>query len=186
MFGLLLTTWTIRLALACYVAWLARALMFGNSRQTAASRWLWTAGCGLFVVHVLCAFHFHHGWSHAAAWEKTAHETKELLGVEFGNGIYFSYLYLAVWVLDVAGLWRGHLALVRAEPGKAVRYGTTPLRLVVHAYLFFIAFNGAIVFESGPVRWAGIVACLALTGLALRHAYTSLRPSRHPSCELVH
>jgi hypothetical protein len=164
MLGELLTTWTIRLALALYVAWLAVLLAAPGPRWQAVSRWLWTAACGLFVVHVICAFHFHHGWSHAAAWQDTADQTKALMGVAFGDGIYFSYLFLVLWVLDVTWMWL-------APPGKQTPWP----RILVHLYLFFIAFNGAIVFEHGPTRWFGLAACLALAALACRRAYDSWR-----------
>jgi hypothetical protein len=166
MLGVLLTRWTIRLALVCYAAYLAGWLITDQPRWSKISRWLWTAGCALFLVHVTCAFHFVHRWSHAAAWESTARETQELLGVSFGDGIYFSYLFGAVWLVDVAWLW---LATARHS-------ARTPwTRGLVHAYLFFIAFNGAIVFEGGPVRWAGIVVCLLLACLAVRRLYNLWR-----------
>ena len=160
MLGQLLTQWTIRLALALYVAWLAGWLCTRGPRWAVVARWLWTAGCVLFLVHVACAFQFYHHWSHAAAWEDTAEQTQALLGVAFGNGIYFSYVFLVLWVLDVLWMWSV------ADPLK------TPWpRVLVHLLLFFIAFNGAIVFEAGPTRPAGIVACLALAVLAIRAAY---------------
>jgi hypothetical protein len=35
----------------------------------------------------------------------------------------------------------------------------------MHAFMLFIVFNGMIIFESGPIRWAGallfIVLCIA-------------------------
>jgi hypothetical protein len=163
MSGELLTLWTIRVALVCYVAYVALRLttssQIGPRKSTSAlARTIWTLGCGLFLVHVACAFHFYHGWSHAAAWEKTAAETDKLLGIRFGDGIYFSYAFTALWLLDVAAMW----LWPQAEGAW---------RLLVHAYLFFIAFNGAIVFEAGPIRWAGIAACLLLAGLAARAAY---------------
>lgn len=161
MLGILLTKWTIRLALVCYVAYVAGWLAAprgGSPRWQAAARWLWTLGCVLFLVHVACAFHFYHGWSHAAAWETTASETDAQLGFRFGDGIYFSYVFLVLWVLDVFAAW-----FWPAVP--------TGLRSAVHAYLSFIAFNGAIVFEPGPTRGAGLAACVLLAGLALRAAY---------------
>lgn len=162
MLGQLLTAWTIRLALALYVAWLAGWFVTRGPRWAAVARWLWTVACILFVVHVACAFHFSHHWSHAAAWEDTAQKTQTLLGVAFGDGIYFSYAFLALWVLDVIWMWSV------ADPLK------TPWpRVLVHLFLFFIAFNGAIVFEAGPTRWAGVAACLGLAVLATRAAYDS-------------
>jgi hypothetical protein len=169
--GELLTAWTIRLALACYVAYLAGWLLVpnhgksGTSWRTAA-RWLWTLGCVLFVIHVACAFHFYHGWSHADAFEKTAVETEQLLGFRFGEGIYFSYLFFVLWVVDVVAMWTW-----RSPGGQSRRPMIAAMQWLLHAYLFFIAFNGAIVFESGPTRWAGIAACLVLSGLAARAAY---------------
>ena len=173
MSGELLTAWTIRLALACYVAWLAGWLIAAAGRSPTSSatsqswttrtswatsaRWIWTLGCLLFVIHVACAFHFYHGWSHAAAFEKTAAETEQLLGVRFGEGIYFSYLFLILWVLDVIVMW-----IWPAAESSAARPMAAAMHWVLHAYLFFIAFNGAIVFEAGPIRWAGIAACLLL------------------------
>jgi hypothetical protein len=176
MSGALLTQWTIRLALACYVLYLAGWLVNrgrASTRWRAIARWLWTIGCGLFVVHVACAFHFTHGWSHAAAFESTADETEAFLGVRFGEGIYFSYLFLALWVLDVVAGW-----LLHAVAGESPRPPVGAWRGAVLAYLSFIAFNGAIVFEDGPTRWAGLAACVLLAGLAGRAAYNGWRANR--------
>src|SRR5437016_6180143 len=99
MLGMLLTKWTIRLALVCYVAYLAGGLSRLNHRRPRTAIAIWTLGCLLFVVHVICAFHFYHQWSHAIAWRFTAERTKRLMGVEFGAGLYFSYLFLVLWVV---------------------------------------------------------------------------------------
>ena len=88
--------------------------------------------------------------------------------MRFGEGIYFSYLFLILWVLDVIAMW-----VWSAAKSSAPRPMVAAMQWILHAYLFFIAFNGAIVFESGPTRWAGIAACLLLGGLAIRAGYTS-------------
>lgn len=152
MIGSLLTQWTIRLALACLAVYFGGRLLTSTLKRDwkfATLRWIWTVGCALFIAHVVCAFQFTHHWSHAHAWEHTARETERLMGYSFGDGIYFSYFFLLVWVADVVCLW---LAVSR------------PIWLVGTAYLFmfFIAFNGAIVFEDGPTRPAGIVISLLL------------------------
>jgi len=170
MLGLLLTRWTIRLALVCLAAYLAGRMLgsgsFASNQQTSepagkfapsrwrfrSLRWIWTAGCVLFIAHVICAFQFTHHWSHAHAWEHTAAETARMMGVAFGDGIYFSYLFLVLWVADVVCLW---LAVQR--PWWVI----VPLYL----FLFFIAFNGAIVFEMGPTRPVGIVVVTAMLPL---------------------
>jgi hypothetical protein len=181
MLGELLTNWTIRLALACYVAWLAGWLTSTSPRWPIVARRIWTAGCLLFVAHVACAFHFYHHWSHASAWHKTAEETQRMLGVAFGDGILGSYLFLVAWVVDVLWLWTaGSPAVATASsattvpPAGPIPQRTPGWRLAVHFFLLFIAFNGAIVFEAGPTRWFGIAACVSLALLAGRSAYNAL------------
>src|SRR5438270_10441787 len=105
MLGVLLTKWTVRLALICYVVYLAGGLSHLNCHWPRAARAVWTLGCFLFTVHVACAFHFYHQWSHAVVWRFTAERTKQLLGFEFGDGIYFSYVFLVLWIVDVLWLW---------------------------------------------------------------------------------
>ena len=157
-FGELLTRWTIRLALACYVFCLAAALLrhvARSGRMNDVVRFVWTLGCGLFIAHVIAAFGYYHHFSHQAAYDDTAKQTEELLGFSFGGGIYFSYLFLAMWVADVAWRW--------INPVSRPAWLDWPL----HAYMFFIAFNGAIVFEGGVSRWAGVMACLVLAGIVV-------------------
>jgi len=183
MFGSVLTKWTVRLALACYVAYLASGCLNRGSRWANTSRLIWTIGCVLFDVHVACAFHFRHHWSHAAAWQHTAERTLDLLGVAFGGGIFFSYLFSVLWLIDVLWLWispcQGEAQQTpgtektqpamsaTAVPQCAATGGRTPLwRVLVHIFMFFIVVNGAIVFEAGPTRWFGLAALLALGILA--------------------
>ena len=63
MLGVLLTKWTVRLALICYALCVADELTFPPA-IVGHEVHLWTLGCALFVVHVACAFHFYHHWSH--------------------------------------------------------------------------------------------------------------------------
>ena len=160
MLGSLLTQWTIRLALACLVIYFAGQMLnaaygVGKNethqprRKFAALRWIWTVGCLLFLAHVACAFHFTHHWSHTHAWEHTAAETQRMIGFAFGNGLYVSYCFLVLWVADVICSW-----LSFSRP--------VWLLAAVYLFMFFIAFNGAIVFEEGPTRAVGIVVCAVL------------------------
>jgi hypothetical protein len=180
MIGHLLTSWTIRLALGFYVAFLAGWLLQpkavpgeikseGSKKWRIAARWLWTAGCACFVLHVIAAFQFTHHLSNASAVAQTAKETKELLGVAFGEGIYFSYIFLAVWLADVAAWWFWGDAYLRRPRWLAG---------LVHGYLAFIAFNGAIVFEGGPTRWGGLLACAVLLGLLVARAREAAIPEQ--------
>jgi hypothetical protein len=170
MLGNLLTIWTIRLALAAYALWLGMLLVpngkWPSGSRIAASRWLYTLACGLFLAHVACAFEFYHHWGHQSALEDTARQTAEMLGFAFGEGIYFSYLFMLVWVADAAWLW----LWPQHRPAWLIA--------TVQLYLAFIALNGAVVFETGVTRWVGIPVAALLAGIAawrLRTPHSAFR-----------
>lgn len=150
-----ITLMTVRVALLCY-AFVLTLLLLGchGTRWRHVLRAVWTLGCLAFVAHVAAAFHFSHHWSHADAVRSTALQTKALLGWAFGEGLYFSYLFVLLWIADAAYWW--------LNPN---RYELRPnwMNYGIHGYLFFIAFNGAIVFESGVTRIGGILAVVAFS-----------------------
>lgn len=163
-FGHALTAWTIRLALVAYVA----ALVLGFPRDWPAddqprrfrfSRMCWLAGSLLLVAHLVAAFQYYHAWSHRRAFEDTAKQTQELLGWAFGGGIFFSYLFALVWLGDA--LWWC------LSPASYVRRPQA-WHVAIQAYLAFIAFNGAIVFESGVIRWIGLCVLPVLALITYR------------------
>src|SRR5262245_13001294 len=139
--GEILTRWTVRIALVCYVAALALRL---TGQRRSYQRLAWTAGCLAYLVHVACAFHFNHGWSHAAALAETARQTEEMFGFSWGGGLYFNYVFTAVWILDVLWWW--------LDPPW---YETRPrwIEWSVQGFLAFMFFNATVVFATGPARW---------------------------------
>jgi hypothetical protein len=152
--GDLLIRWTIRLSLGLYVAVLFGWLSIVRGQLPAPwMRPLWTLGCLLALVHVACAFHFLHGWSHEAAYQETARQTGEQIGIAYGGGLWWNYAFLGVWLVDVLWWW--------AAPA---RYLKRPLWLggLIQGFLGFMAFNGTVVFAVGWTRWAGIASCLGL------------------------
>src|SRR5882762_2048787 len=102
-----LTRWTVRGALALYA--LAITVRLAAPARRAEARFLWTAGCLLFLAHVAAAFHFFHGWSHAHAYRETARQTRELFGIDWGGGLYLNYLFTLAWAADAAYWWWGGL-----------------------------------------------------------------------------
>jgi len=148
-----LTRTSIDLALVEYAAalWLMMSMGRGDwparTPRGALARWLWTWACLSFVVHVACAFHFTHHWSHTHAFEQTRLES----GV--GEGLYVNDLFLLLWSLDVAWWWV-------APERYAVRSAWVDRSL--HGFMLFIAVNATIVFESGAVRWFGLMGLLLL------------------------
>lgn len=159
--GELLVRATAWLAFAAYVSGTAAGLRFPGGR---AFRILWFAGAVLLCAHLLAAFHFKHGWSHAAAYEATARQTREVTGLDWGGGVLLNYLLVIVWLVD-AGVRLGR-AMPRA-PGRAL---TT--------FYAFMWFNAAVVFVRGPMRWAGSAAFLLLAVLVWRRW---CKPSGQPA-----
>jgi len=155
-----LTNWTVRLSLLCYAAVLCgNAAADGCRHWPDIARWLWTAGCLLLLAHIGCAFQFVHHWQHNLAVAETARRTAAVVGWEFGGGVYFNYAFALIWLGDVVWWWAAK-ASYRQRPRL--------VNAIVHSYLFFIAFNGAIVFVAGPTRWIGIAFVLLWSGLAFR------------------
>jgi hypothetical protein len=157
MSGEALTRWTVRAALAFYALTVALRIAVPARRRMA--RALWTAGCLLFLAHVAAAFHFFHGWSHAHAYAETARQTREVSGMNWGGGLYFNYLFTLAWAADAAFWWWAGLDTYDRRP----RW----IGMTVHTFFFFMAYNGAIVFARGPMRWVAIAATAVLALLAL-------------------
>ncbi len=150
-----LTRNTVRLSLAWYFASLVLMMRLdraGWRAETAAgriARWCWTWGIVCFLVHVGMAFHYYHHWSHADAFERT----RRISGL--GEGIYFSYLFGLVWAADAVWWW--------IAPSRYMARSRW-IDASLHGFMLFMVFNGMIVFETGPIRWAGVIVFAALTG----------------------
>jgi hypothetical protein len=146
---------TIRLSLAYYAA--AAGLMlfltpaeWNGTDRGGLARWCWSLAWATYIVHVGMAFHFYHGWSH----DHAVRHTEEVSG--FGPGIYMSHLFTLLWTLDVAWwwLWPRDYAIRPNWIGRSL-----------HGFMAFIIFNGTVVYETGPIRWAGAALFAALGGL---------------------
>ncbi len=157
-----LTRWTVRVALAFF----APALLVMIAGRPDPSGWwnrfarlAWTLGCATFLVHLGMAFHYYHHWSHADAIART----QRISG--YGAGVYFSHLFTLLWLSDVLAWWL-HPAWRAARPAWLSR--------LWYGYMIFIAFNGMVVFETGPIRWAGftMVAAFLLCAALRRQAVT--------------
>lgn len=159
--GELLTRWTIRIAMALYVASLATR---GFSPRF--SRIAWSAGCGVYLAHVACAFEYFFHWSQAEAYAFTAQQTAAVVGIDWGGGLYVNYVFTLVWLADVGWWWTD-----RPRP----RW----IGLPIDAFMAFIAFNATVVFATGFSRWFGIAACLLLGIIVIaRSGLRSGRPYR--------
>lgn len=152
--GELLVRATAWLSFAAYVSGTVAGLRHPSGR---AFRLVWLAGALLLLVHLLAAFHFKHGWSHAAAYEDTGRQTREVTGLDWGGGVYLNYLLVIVWLADAANELR---AKTSASP--------VGLRRSLVAFYAFMWFNAAVVFVRGPMRWVGLIAFALLAAFAWR------------------
>ena len=144
-----LTYLTIRFATGCYFLAVACYLL----RLDRWARALWTVGCISYLTHVTSAFGGFYQWSHQVAYAETARQTAERFGVAAGTGIYWNYLFTAVWVADAAWWWRG-LAAYRERP--------VLVRRAVTGFMAFMFFNGVVVFPTGTIRYWGAVGTVVL------------------------
>ena len=174
--GELLTRGTVWLALLCYAA--AEALRLFRRRIRDCDRRLrliWTFGCAAYLAHVAAAFHFYHAWSHMTAYAETARQTDELLGLNWGGGLYFNYAFTIVWCADVLCWW--------LKP-NAYQARAQWVNCAVRGFLLFMIFNATVVFGSAPAKLLGglMFLLLALAAIAgrLRRECPSPRSRLHP------
>jgi hypothetical protein len=160
--GEFFTRFTIWVTLAGYFIGVA---VFGLSRQRQnwerTARLAWTVACISLLAHVACAFHFYHGWSQMAAYQETSRQTAEVVGLNWGGGIYINYALMIGWVIDCIWWWLD---------SDGYRRRPQLLAAIWQAFLIFMIFNATVVFKTGPLRWLGLAMCLALGVLWL---YTS-------------
>lgn len=129
-------------------AWAATEVLKRRG-QSETARGVWTSGAALLAVHIALAFHYWHGWSHAAAYQSTAIQSAQLTGVASGWGIYLNYALLAVWVADAAWWW--------VSP-RAYETRSRAIDRTVFAFFLFMMVNGAVVFATTAMRYAGAAA----------------------------
>lgn len=164
--GETLIRWSIRLAVACYLARVFMDLRFwrrcGWGDHGRKTRWFWTLGCALYVIHVACAFGFRHHWSHASAYNHTAEQTAAVTGIHWGGGLYFNYAFTAFWLADTIAWWKRGIDF----PYRSSRYFWT-----LHGVFAFMVLNATVVFGPPFWKWAGILVAFLLI-FFVRHRRT--------------
>lgn len=91
-----------------WLGWAAWATRWQAAPQAAAwrqARRLMTAGFVLLVMHTFMALDNFHNWSHEMARIAMELRTAEFLPQPFGAVIYGTYLFLALWAVEVAWSW---------------------------------------------------------------------------------
>jgi hypothetical protein len=146
----LFSLWMVRLSCLLYFAALAR----WSVNPSQFPKRTWTAACLFYLLHMITAFAFFHNFSHTEAYEATARQTRQLMGVNYGGGLYWNYAFTAVWIADVLWAWLGNYT-------QRARWITSS----THAFLAFMFCNATVVFGKGWVRIAGATAFFALAVL---------------------
>jgi hypothetical protein len=146
------------------VAWaIGEALMRRSEASDRAARMAWTIGIALALVHVVLAFDLIYGWDHEAAVTATAQQAADRFGVAWRGSIYVNYVFLTLWLADIAWWW--------AWPASRASR-STGLELARRAIFLFMFVNGAVIFARGAGRLVGIAA----VGVA---AASGVSASRH-------
>ena len=146
---------TVRLSLLFYAVaallmlWLRPAEWDASSTRGGWARWAWSLALVAYLVHVLLAIKYAHHWSHADA----IRHTRERSG--FGEGIYVSHFFTLVWSLDVGWWWLWPADYARRSPW---------VDRLLHVFMAFIIFCGTVVYETGFIRWAGVMMFVLLGG----------------------
>ncbi|MCA9073455.1 MAG: hypothetical protein KDA93_00375 [Planctomycetaceae bacterium] len=107
-----------------------------------AVRWVWTIGCSIFLLHVVAAFQFVHGWSHAAAYAHTAKQTAAVTGWQWGGGLWINYALVLWWPVDVVWSWR-----------RGMDHLPRGYVIGMHMIVGFLMFNATVVFGAEWWRW---------------------------------
>ena len=150
--GELLTRWSVRLAVGCYVGRVLVDVRCGRANRCAATaRWIWTVGCALYLVHVASAFAFFHDWSHSAALRHTAEQTAAVTGLDWGGGLYVNYAFTLFWMFDTLRWWCGGLDAPRRS---AISFW------VMHTVFAFMMINATVVFGPSYWRWLAPIVFL--------------------------
>jgi hypothetical protein len=159
--GDVLTRLSVWLALAVATLGIGLRLeALGRPGWSGWARWAWTVACGVFLFHVACAFHFFYRWSEAVAYAETARLTFVFTGINWGGGLYFNYLFAAIWLADVLWWWFAPASFSR-RPHL--------LNVFWDGFFFFMVLNAAVVFVNGPKRWLGAALCTVLVLLWWRN-----------------
>lgn len=148
--GILSTAVSIWIAMG---AWTLSILLRGRS-----SWWFRLVGLVSYLVHIVAAYASFYQWSHAVAWEKTANDTREVVGWETGIGLLFNYVLAILLIVDLA------LALKRGRIKDR-------FQKAVDLLLVFFLINGAIIFGDGSVRiYGALLFFLLVIGFLVRRS----------------
>jgi hypothetical protein len=145
------TIWT---ALALFVAGEAgRQLALTRGRPVPWALPVFASGALLCALHFVAVFQWHHAWSHESAVAATAVQTAALFGIGWGGGVWFNYVFLALWAGDAIAWARDPLSATR-PPSRGA--------WIRRSFYALIIVNAAVVFVPWPMQVLGVAICAVL------------------------
>lgn len=143
------------------VAAQSNGLVQGASRfcMRRLGRNFFTAGCLLLIAHTLLAFELVHHWSHALAYRDTARQTQEVVGWNWGGGVYVNYAFILAWTADVGWSWLFPHSYSRRPAAVTLAW---------HSFALFIILNATVIFGSGFSRALGVIGLMLVAVAAWR------------------
>ncbi|MEL7496994.1 MAG: hypothetical protein AAFN77_05250 [Planctomycetota bacterium] len=182
-----LVVWTIRISLLMmFVSLLLRILQKPTSAELGGvdqkkieqslaaelGQHSWLLGSLFSLLHLIVTMLMVHGGSHTVAMAHTADQSEAMIGIRAGWGLYFNYAFVIIWLIDA--LWWIGLP-------TSFRRRSVWLNGAVIGFLIFVAFNGAVVFAQGPIRWISLAmfAVLAILFLVSTRRSTDHEPSEN-------
>ena len=97
--------WTIYISLSFYALALGLLVAGPGNQSRRLARLAWTIAFGLFVAHMISAYHYQHHWSQADALRHAAKRTYDVVGLDWSGGVYVNYFFTLVWFADVVWWW---------------------------------------------------------------------------------
>jgi hypothetical protein len=156
-----LTFWSAYGSFALYLCAILLQISCGlSTRRLELVKYLWTAACTLMMIHIAAAFHGYHSWSHRAAYDHVANRTREVMGLDWGGGLYANYALGVIWTADVIWLWSG---------ANNYRSRARCITWSIHGFLAFMWLNATVVFGSDAISWIGLTAILVIVVCLIAH-----------------
>lgn len=155
---------TVWVAMGLFVA---SEVRYARAVPGRATTWGWHAaaiGALLLMIHMAIALQTRHGWSHASVVHRVDEQTRAVYGMSWPGAAWVNYLFVAVWVIEIA--WRTRAPASHLSRSRGVL-------VAIRTFYFIVLVNATIVFAAPARRIYGVV----LMALLLWSWRGMLRPS---------
>ena len=110
-------------------------------------------GASLLAVHIALALQVRHGWSHSSVVATVREQTRTTYGVDWGGGVWVNYLFLSLWIVELAW-WRAASRRYFSRP--------RPVIVTIRGFFALVFVNAAVVFAAPSRRPLGFLMTVVL------------------------